>query len=106
MIDKTLQLIGRELYLGMFLTDFLPKQEWEFISAKIYGMKLVEYSEAVPFNFYMLENLDDNVYEVKYEERYQDRPEADVWLELRQELSDVFNSSQYAYHLLEVLNKY
>ena len=105
-IDQKLQLIGREIYLGMVLTEFLPIKEWEFILANIYSMKLVQYGEIEAYSFYLLENLDDETYKNLYEELYPERSEEDVWLEKRNELGELFNKSQYSYHLLEVLNKY
>ena len=105
-IDKKLQDIGKEIYLGLYLTNFIPLSTWDVISSTLYGFRMIHYGILEPYGFFLLPELNDDDYLTKFNEKYPDTSEEDVWYSNKIELNELFNKYEQRDNLLEVLNKY
>lgn len=81
LIDKKLQAIGKRIYEDVYNKTVC--EDWDYCSSVIYGNKLVSYGASQPYSFYYEESLDDNAYANNFAERYPERTDDAVWLEIK-----------------------
>lgn len=79
--DEKLKEIGATVLDEVYQNDKTNK-DWEYLSAVCYGQKIVEYGGGAPHDFFGMTQLDNETYLTKFNEKYPDKTEEEIWNEV------------------------
>lgn len=102
--DEKLKEIGSSILVDVYKNDKTNK-DWEYVSAVCYGQKMVEYGGNPPHAFFETVQLDNAAYLIKFNEKYPDKTEEEVWTEnIKPELLYCANKLPEKDAVLDIIN--